>query len=210
MQVGVYLTFPKDKDDCTNYVLADILLRSIRQHMPGVKVSQFTDEKSPAVYGVDEVRRKPKAALPLLRSAHFADAEGEWLFLDTDIVIQKDVRAVFDEPFDVALCDRQGLTTPVEENFAKEMPFNAGVIFSRNPDFWKVVHARVARVKKLDPWFGDQKIIGELAQSGEFNVKVLPGQQFNCPPASATDTSIDQASIVHYKGNRKEWMLARL
>jgi len=178
--------------------------------MPGVKVTQFTDAKSPAVYSVDDVRRKPPAPLPLLRSAHFSDVEGDWLFLDTDIVIQRDVRSVFDDPFDVALCDRNGLTLPGEENFAKEMPFNAGVIFSRNPSFWKVVHARLKRVKKLDPWFGDQKIIAELAASGEFNVKILPGQQFNCPPTSATDTTIEQASIVHYKGNRKEWMLARL
>ncbi len=210
MNIAFYLTYPRGKDDCTNYVLADILLRSIRQHMPGVKVAQFTDEKSPAVYGVDEVRRKPKAPLPLLRSAHFADVEGEWLFLDTDIIIQKDVRHVFDEPFDIALCDRDWPNVITDEGFAKAMPFNVGVVFSRNPKFWQIVHERLKLEIHMNDWLGDQKVIAELAQSDEWKLKILPGQLFNCPPASATDTSIEQASIVHYKGNRKEWMLARL
>lgn len=207
MNIGFYLTFPQGGDDCTNYVLADILLRSIRLKMPGMKVTQFTDSKSPGVYGVDEVRRKPNAPLPLLRSAHFADVDGDWLFLDTDIVIQADVRSVFDDSFDIALCDRES-GPAVDEEFARQMPHNVGVIFSRSKNFWQTVHDRVREEKNLDPWLGDQKIICELANGGEYNFKVLSGK-FNHTPAEAKDDT-GHAAIVHYKGNRKEWMLTRL
>lgn len=186
------------------------MLHSVRKNMPGVNVVQLTDEKSPAVHGVDEVRRKPASPLPLLRSAHYSECEGDWLLIDTDVVIQKDVRWIFNSEFDIALCDRDWPNVPTPDDIAKDMPFNAGVVFSRCPEFWRRVHAELLNVKDLNAWYGDQKVICDLAVSSEFDVLILPGQDFNCPPASAQDPIAEDASIVHYKGNRKDWMLSQL
>lgn len=206
MNVAFYLTFRPDSD-CLNYVLADMLVRSVRQHLPNVPITQFTDENSPAVYGIDRVARKKDAPLPMLRSAHYADVSGDWLFLDTDIVIRGDVAHVFDSHFDVAVCDRNWAhLPPTPDNLGK---FNAGVVFSKNQKFWAAVHDYVKSNPQLhDDWFGDQKAIASIAGGTEFKVTILPGMKYNYPPASETDKA-DGALVVHCKGDRKRWMLSR-
>ena len=207
MNVGFYLV---QGPDPAGYVLADIMLRSVRSAMPGVEVTQFTDLKSPAVYGVNHVLRKPKQPLAVLRSLHQACVEGEWLFLDTDVVVQRDVRAVFQEPFDIAVADRRWQHLEATPEFTAQMPWNIGVIFSRAPTFWRAIHEALLRApEQAQDFMGDQRAAGVLLQSGHWALLELPGMDFNYPPSGPEDRA-EQASIVHFKGNRKDWMLQRL
>lgn len=206
MNIGFYLT----QGDPSGYVLADLLLRSIQRTMPGVPVSQFTDLKSPSVYGVTHVLRQPPQSLSLLRSLHYASVEGDWVFLDTDILVQRDVRNVFLRPFDIALADRRWPHIPPTPDFTSAMPWNAGVIFSRCPDFWWEIHERLkSDTSTAGNFFGDQAVICDLAKSDRYRILELPGMVYNYPPASADDAGKD-AAIVHFKGPRKRWMLDRL
>lgn len=200
MNIGFYLIW---QDRPLFYVLADIMVHSARTMMPGAMIAQLTDHKSPMLQDVDEVRRLKTAPLPEMRAEHFANCDGDWLFVDTDVVFQKDVSGVFAQPFDIAVAQRRD-NTPYE--FQRGMPHNAGVIFSRSPAFWKDVLAIVSR-KGTDPWYGDQKGICDVIATGKHKTLVLPAS-YNFAPKETSDDAAD-AHIVHCKGDRKDWMLSR-
>ena len=195
-------------------VLADMMIRSVRKAMPDVEIVQLTDEKSPVIVGVDRVRRlTAKEPMAVQCVTHYSQCVGNWLLVDTDVLVQKDVRHVFDEPFDVAVCDRDGTTTEGEgsgfELFEK-MPHNIGIMFSRSPAFWLAVREKLVLMdEKKQQWMGNQYAACEVIAEGKFNVKVLKGTDYNCPPMNKEDRCTE-ASIVHFKGQmRKKMMLER-
>lgn len=207
MNVGFYLVHGDSPD---GYVMADMMMRSVRWSMPGVKLFQFTDLTSPPAYGVDHVLRKPKAPLALLRSLHQACVEGEWLFIDTDVIVQQDVRHVFSQPFDIALADRSWPHLEPTPIFAEKMPWNIGVCFSRCPRFWRSVHQGLIDAPQYaQDFMGDQFVACEILKRGQYALHELPGVLYNYPPKDAEDSG-SGASIVHWKGEyRKPWMLQR-
>lgn len=209
MRVGFFTVFRKDPQ---HYVLAEMLIRSVKTTMPGTEIVQFTDETSPAVHNVDTVRRLPSGKMLERRIEHYTKCDAndyedsDWLLLDTDIYVRRDVRDVFEgEYFDVALADRNWPHLPPTLELTAEMPYNTGVVFCKNPAFWQAVLVlwRELEQKKQD-WLSEQRVVARVVNSGVFNVKILPGMVYNYPPASASD--MGEAAIVHYKGNRKEWM----
>lgn len=202
MNVGFFTVYRLDPQ---HYVLADKLVRSVRSAMPGVEVVQFTDESSPAVLGVDRVRRRPPGKMLERRMEHYAECEGEWLLVDTDVLVRQDVRDVFaDGVFDVALADRSWPHLPQKEDVLATMPFNSGVMFSRSPDFWRSVLAIWREAGKND-WMSEQRAVYEAVRSGRHRVKILPGMKYNYPPKGPKDP-LDGVAIAHFKGERKQWM----
>jgi len=197
------------EDSLVHFDIAKFLIQSVRESMPDVDIVQFTDDQSPEVKGVDDIHRiGGDLPMAIRRMTHHSRVSGEWLFVDTDVVIKKDVRKVFLDDFDIALTDREGTITN-EHKYAQVMPYNIGVVFSRSPNFWKFV---VDTLKTVPPnfqhWEGDQRVICEMMKLGlhrkyGFNVKIIPGRQYNYPPKSEDDTD---ASILHYKGNRKKYL----
>jgi len=208
VNVGFYLT----SGDAPGYVYADALVRSVRAVMPGVPVHQFTDMTSPSVWGIDATHRLPAGPLSMLRSAHYASVEGEWLFLDTDCIVQRDVRDVFDESFDVAVTDRNWPhVPPLDESFTASMPFCAGVVFSRSPRFWEGVNRIVSLMPEKDQnWFGDQRAMCRLLATGSYAFKILDGSVYQYPPESDPFDAYSPV-IVHYKGlERKKYLMSRI
>lgn len=208
MRVGFYTVFRRDP---IHYVLADVLVRSVRAAMPGVEVVQFTDERSPAVAGVDAVERRPHGKMLERRMEFYASREGEWLLLDTDVVVARDVAAVFDDPFDVALADREWSRVKDHYKYTTEMPYNTGVVFARNPAFYAAALAtwRAYPEEKRGHWWSEQWAVADVAATGRFALRRLPGMVYNRPPATE-DEDLSDASILHYKGPaRKAWMLKR-
>lgn len=208
MKVGFYLT-GKNPD---GFLFADRLVRSIRETMPDVHIAHLTDQVTAEVYGVDEVRRGPNLPLSLLRSAHYGDVEGEWLFVDTDVIIQKDVRHVFNESFDICVTDRNWPhLKPLSDQFVLNMPYCMGVVFSRSPAFWKHVYSLVAQMSERDQsWFGDQKALADVIREGVFSYGQVPGSVYQYPPAT-DDDDLSNVAIVHYKGpERKQFLLNRI
>lgn len=207
MTVGFFTVFRKDPQ---HYVLAEVLIRSVRAALPGVEIVQFTDETSPQIHGVDAVRRKPHGRMLERRLEHYAEADGEWLLIDTDVVVQQDVRGVFGSTFDVAMADRNWSHLPKTPDLTALMPFNTGVVFSRSTAFWRAVLAtwRGFTPEQQADWYSEQLAVAAVVRAGAYSVLTLPGMVYNYPPATAADAKLAAARIVHYKGNRKPWMAA--
>jgi hypothetical protein len=218
--IGFFYIDTGTESAAANLACARLMVQSAKREMPSVKMVQFTDQVTSGIKGVDEVRRKPSEPMALLRMRHHAGVKGDWLFVDTDVYFQRDVRRVFREhEFDIAVTNRDWKHLKAAGGFTARMPFNTGVVFSRSPHFWREVYGRLRTFPaNLQQWMGDQEVIGDLVHENEdmrwFNVHQLKGSLFNYPPAIRLEkteaTRIDEAWIVHYKGpSRKKQMLSR-
>jgi len=212
-----------DGPDTTGRVCADGLVRSLRRVMPDVPIVQFSDFETPAITAVTEVRRLPRESesMAVMRFRHQANVTGDWLFLDTDVLVQKDVRKVFRGTFHIAVTTRNWPHLVNVDSFAEKMPFNTGVIFSRSQAFWQeALHVLEASEIHDRDFMGHQQIICDLVASGRYVIERVKGSKFNCPPAvpevegvdlHLSDRMVQAASIVHYKGaERKQMMLKRI
>lgn len=205
MKVGFFLVFRRDPQ---HYVLADAMVRSVRRTMPGAHVVQLTDERSPLLSGVDGAQRLPHGRMLERRIEHYAACEGDWLLLDTDVIVQRDVRDVFNQSFDVALTDRQWPHIEQSAKMIQQMPFNTGVVFSRCGAFWRAVREEWLHLPTeiQQNWMSEQVAVGAVATKHKdaFTVLTLPGMVYNFPPHG--EYSGAQAAILHYKGQRKDHM----
>lgn len=212
MNVGVFLQGNPDVPGIADYLrMGKLTVESVHDAMPGVPVVHFTDGTTPMIEGADDVRRiDVKLPMAVRRMMHNGNSEGDWLFIDCDVIVQKDVRDVFQEDFDVALTDRLGTITN-EAEYAKVMPFNLGVSFSRNTKFWRRVLYHMQTISpKLQQWTGDQLVICEMIRqkaASDFKIRTLPGLTYNYPPRSEDDPRAKNAALVHWKGPRKAWLL---
>ncbi len=187
-----------------------LMIASVKRHMGEYHLVQLTDMETAPLEGVAEVVRRerdPAAPIFVFRTEHFAHCPySEWLALDADVLVRRGVEDVWERPFDVALTTRRAgpCWDPNGQDVTRSMPFNTGVIFSRCPKFWDRCLERMAP-PYAEMWWADQLAVGAVAESKRFRVLVLPGDEFNWTPNTADEQSA--ARIVHYKGNRKEWML---
>jgi glycosyl transferase family 8 len=206
VRVGFFTVFRRDPQ---HYVLAETLIRSVRANMPDVPIVQFTDETSPEVLGVDEVWRRAGGPMLEVRLQHYAACEGEWLLVDTDVLIRRDVSAVFDDKtFDVALARRDWphLAAESERLTAAGMPYNTGVVFSRSRAFWQEVLSEWRRLpEKERDWLSEQRTVARILHEIPFGLKELPGT-YNYPPEADVEPP-REVMILHYKGGRKDIML---
>lgn len=190
---------------------AQLLIESVRRSLPGVAIVHMTDDSTPAMPGVDDVRRGPAMPIALgCLTAYAAAGAGDWLFVDTDVIVQRDVRWIFDKPFDIAVADRTGTLRPKEvgTKFMAAMPYNKGAVFSRSPAFWRAATLRLCQLStKRQGWMGDQHAMCDVIAAGQFQIEILDSR-YNYAPHRA-DEDLNSKAIVHFKGPRKAWMLER-
>jgi hypothetical protein len=185
--------------------IARNLIRSVQEKMPGCDIYQLTDGETRILDGAKGIRIGGDMPMAVRRISHHAGLDGEWLFIDSDCVILKDVSHVFDDPvFDIALTDRKGSIW--EKSFyGMVMPYNMGVTFSRSPSFWLAVKSLLLELpESAQRWEGDQRVVCEMVRRG-YPAKILPGKVYNFTPEKRDD-SVAHAAIVHYKGKRKHWI----
>lgn len=183
---------------------AQTLIASVAKAMPDVEVFQLTDGNCPQVCKV--IRIRGDMPMGVRRLKHYANLEGDWLFLDTDILVKKDVRHVFERKFDVALASRAGTFMEGTE-YAKAMPYNFGVVFSRSPEFWRMGLGLLQSLpKKYQEWEGEQRVTCEMAshKRSPFKVEILDSS-YNYTP-QAKDEDLSEKHILHLKGPRKAWI----
>lgn len=209
MRAGVFL----QGDNADYFRMGKLTCESIHDTMPNVEVVHFTDANTPMLDGADSIQRITEdLPMAVRRMTHNASVRGDWLFIDCDVIVQKDVLDVFDQDFDVALTDRTGTITN-EAKYAEIMPYNLGVSFSRNSKFWRSVLYHMQTISpKLQQWTGDQLVICEMIKQrvvSDFRIRTLPGLTYNYPPRSEDDPRAKDAAMVHYKGPRKEWLLGK-
>lgn len=186
--------------------LPTIMVRSAKHF--GLEVVQLTDLDSPRVVGVDDCIRADRGSAPLMywRAQRYAEYGMPGVYVDTDLMFRRDPSPVFGLDFDVALTKRdQSIMDKTGREIGHLMPFNGGVLFVRTPRFLD----RVATVMRpmgpeLRKWYGDQLAIARVAD--EFATVNLPVEVYNYTP-KRRDDDISRAWIVHYKGERKDWML---
>ena len=184
------------------------MVESVLNAVKGANVIQLTDEHTPIIKGVNNVVRKRfNGQIMLFRMQHLADLRGEWITLDTDMIIKKDLSSVFDNDFDVALTRRYGsIFDKNGVDIVKLMPYNNGVMFSRNHEFWReALHSINFMDDELKKWWGDQVAVKEIAESGRYNVLELDCAEYNYTPKDADERK--DVYVYHFKGQRKEWMM---
>jgi hypothetical protein len=206
MKIGFFLAL---RHDVQHYLHASCLVAEAKLRMPGVKVVQLSDADTPLVPKVDEVKRfKRPASLLKQRLTLYAELDGDWLLVDTDVSIRNDVRGVFsDDMFDVALCDRNWPHLKQGDQMLHLMPFNTGVVFTRSRAFWCDVlqyWRSLSGPQQLD-WLSEQIAVYHIVRTGRYRVKILPGMAYNYPPNAPQDQPVI-AAMLHYKGNRKPWL----
>ncbi len=122
---------------------------------------------------------------------------GDNLFLDVDMIMQQNVSNVFNYQFDIAVCKR-------DKVFDMALPYNGGVVFCRSKEFW--LHCAVGFNKHTTNWRDAELAFNRVVQSPEYTRRDLDGTRYN---RTSDNGDISGAAIVHYKGERKNRMLAR-
>lgn len=202
------------------YVWARGLVQSVRRHMPLASILHLTDMTSRKVKGVDAVRRKPSEPMALLRMRHQAGLRGDWLFVDTDVIVERSVEWIFGKfDFDIAITRRNWDHLKPATGFTERMPFNTGVMFSRCPHFFAEAYSRLRLLSKdSQHWMGDQEVINDMLNEDRprYVVKYLSGQRFNFPPhvkdpeaKARFKEAMKQVHITHYKGALRKSLLMR-
>lgn len=209
MRVGFFTVVRRDPQ---HFLHAEGLVASVRAAMPGVETVQFTDAASPRVPGVDHVQRLPHGPMLERRLEHYSHCEGDWLLVDTDVQLLRDVSDICttDQRFDIALTDRHWPDIPQGDDVMHTMPFNTGVCFSRSSFFWQDVLTtwRAYTADRRD-WLSEQRAVYDVVRTGAYRIRILPGQVYNYPPRAADDPMTNVA-IAHFKGSRKSWLTARI
>lgn len=207
MNVGFYHAGRGDESAPRRRIRA--LVRSVRRAMPGVSLTHFTDLTTEKIAGVDEVVRRSPLPIATARLDAYGSVSGEWLFIDSDVLVQQDVRDVFDQAFDIALADRRGTIRPQDEGTKTiaSMPFNSGAVFSRTQAFWQATLERISELsEKRQAWMGDQQALCDVIAEGRFDVRIL-SNRYNYPP-HRQDEDVSDKAILHFKGTeRKYWMV---
>jgi len=195
--------------------LPRIMVASVRRAMPSARIVLLTDQKTPPVVGADEVIRLPYDGVHLMsfRLLHFARLSPcDVIFLDTDVIVQRDLSLLFESEFDVALTRRENIgLDPQGIDVAAVMPYNTGVMFSR-PSGWDFWHNAWNYCETLPDnarrWWGDQFSIKAVAEIAPLRIRELPCDLYNYSPALETE-DVNGRFVVHYKGKRKPWMMRR-
>lgn len=193
--------------------LTRVMIASARRAMPGIKVKMLTDDRTPPIESADEVLRRPIAGMPwIVWVCDFcAKLDGEVLYLDTDVVIQKDLRALFRVPADVVLPYRGPKVVD-----GRQQPFLFGVVAYRTREFWDEVRDRVkAMPDPIDQgWWGSQVAVFEMWMEenngrGKWKISSVPCSEYNYTPRDPHEDPQGKW-MLHYKGRkRKTWMLAK-
>lgn len=184
------------------------MVASVKEVMPTANIVQLSDMNTPIIKGVNTIIRKEYNGLIMLfRMEHLASLRGNWITLDTDMIIKKDLSHVFDQDFDVALTRRYGSILDEHGNdIVKIMPYNAGVMFSKNHEFWQeALNTLKTLNKQAHEWYGDQLAIKVMADTNNYKVLELPCDEYNYSPSSQYERK--DVYVYHFKGQRKDWMM---
>lgn len=189
------------------------MVASVRSAMPGAEIVQMTDRVTPQVPGVDTAIRHDwdGGKLMIFRLAHLAALDRPAsIILDTDVIVQRALDPVFERPFDVALTIRHEAVTDLDGvNITPQMPYNTGVMFSRQARFWAEALEYCRRLPgNRHDWYGDQLSVKHVVDTGAFDVLELPCDDYNYSPRTEEE-NIEARYAVHYKGARKEWMIRK-
>lgn len=193
--------------------LAPIMIKSIRKTHANARIYQITDGATQKSPGVDGVTRSGQL-LPLMTfglEGLLCLPDEPLIVIDTDVVIQRNLDHVFDEPFDLGVTRRYRAVTIQGESKPHDTPYNGGILFSRNAATVRALYdACLEEPEAKQDWFGKEYAMKRIAEERRLKVKEFPGLEYNFSPDSKNE-NVDDKYVVHYKGkSRKHWMLEKM
>ena len=188
---------------------ADILVESIKKYMPDTNLIQIADRDAPEIIGASKVIRGDyeysKVEFPKMFFGIVADMGlPEVVYCDTDMIFKADIRPLLDDnSYKVAVCNRHK-GDGSGKLYRSLHPYNAGLIISKTPEFWKRCQSVISNFEKSRADLA-QYVLGLVVDSGAFKVKFLDGGVYNRCPATISDFD-DSVKVWHFKGPRKTWI----
>lgn len=194
----------------TNPEFPMLMLASAIRHCDPQRIYHLTDEHTEPIQGSETLRLHYDGThMAQFKMEHLAALQAmELLVLDTDVIVQHDLRPIFQLEFDVALTRRDQRIPDVNGvDVTEHMPYNCGVMFCRNPIFWRQCKRFVdAQESAIRRWYGDQYAVFHVSK--HFHLLELSCRNFNYTPQDPNEPT-DHRYVVHYKGERKQWMLRK-
>jgi len=183
---------------------AQMAVNSARAH--GMECTVLTDADSPHVEGAwrKEIPREWEGIMHY-RAHAYAAYNKPGIYLDTDMLIRRDLSPIMELDFDVALTKRSHkIITSNGVDVGKLMPYNGGFVAVQDPTFWPEV---ADRMDGYDPehqkWYGDQMALVEAAKGR--NIIELPTKLYN-RIVKKVDLDVSAAWVLHFKRRGKEVM----
>lgn len=184
------------------------MVKSAKRAMPGVKITQISDKKTPAHPMVDDVlsvdTEVTKDNISTFKGHFMAELamkiDGPLILCDVDLVWNRPItEATFHRP--VSLLYR--------EHFPS-MPFNAGLMFSSGTEvakgWWKHYQNVIDDLHRYGVgWYSDQ-IAAAIAGLRDERVDALPMALYADAPVDMPEVK-STAYTTHCKGERKSWMM---
>lgn len=192
--------------ECQDYPVmprAKLMIESVRRHLPDAKIIQLSNDIFPAAEGIDEVIRNPYKGdfieWALISFIEVLKRGDDVLQIATDVLLLDNVSDVFNKDFDVAACqyplkDRKDGAFCGDVNFVKAS--GLGV--------WEET-LKIYMEKYFGEWDGAQLAFLEIFNQNRHNILPIDYQKY-CYTPESLEEDISQASMVHFRGKRKEMM----
>lgn len=183
---------------------AEMMVTSARRF--GHYCVHLSDEDTPPVRGAMQIAMPRNGeGIMYFRAECYAAYNEPGIYMDTDMLIRRDLSPIMAMDFDVALTRRNhDIIDPNGVNVGQLMPYNGGVVAMKDKTFWPEVERLMAGMDAdSQRWYGDQVALSEAAKSR--NVLELPLRLYNLTVKKA-GLDVSRASILHFKGRGKEVM----
>lgn len=187
--------------------IAQVMMASVRNHMPDMILTQLTDAKTKRIKGVDEVLRIDGKTYPYLLLSHMANCPLPFIRVDYDMIFQGDLSPCLQGDFDIAV-NGHGDDFILQTEFGRMNPLATCVWAANNG----TAHDFAREVRKTHMTSGRDNWLGLVTSCNEvlprYKVKELDGRIYNYCPKEREDRPED-VLVLHYKGNRKQWMFPK-
>ena len=201
---------------------ADLLLKSIKKTNSNCRIIQISNKEDRNISDIDEkIIFDFKSATFMFNrlESQIAVLEkfGPTIFLDTDMLVNKDLGAIFDRLLnnDIVFTQRksnfyindtfQNIKFPefTKKTVNEVMPFNGGFLGVSNIAVQKkLLQIYLELPSKFHYWYGDQVALKKIYDTKEFKISLLDSNyNYNVKDISDYDKNI---CIYHFKGRFKK------
>lgn len=183
------------------------MVQSAKRVMPGVKITQISDRKTPMYPEADALFAAEvdcdKENICAFKGHFMADfaiqCDNPLILCDVDLIWQHQPKM---PDFSIHVMQRDNMPS---------MPINTGLILSSSDNGAKVCWESYQEVidnlhaNGMGGWYCDQ-IAAAIDWHGDETIYAFPMQEWAYVPSSPDDDGGKDAYAVHFKGNRKKWL----
>lgn len=200
--------------------MAEACFDSARRAMPDAELLLMTDADTEPMRQVDRVMAA-KTKCPADRvvgfkgrmmALHGIDTDGPVVFSDADVIFNRPIAGEMDGEWDIGIMYREGMPS---------QPYNDGIVYSKSTagakEFWRRYVRLLADLPDaMQHWWASQYAFalacgvdgrpGDILQIGPSKVAVFD-MGLHAPAPGVKPQGVTDSFCVHFKGNRKGWML---